>query len=81
MSKIRGIKVGKTNISSTYEDVTERNSNSVEFTVTAISLGTISTPEDTVYTGSAFYPVPVVTAVVNGETITLSQGTDYELYY
>ena len=81
MSKIRGIKVGKTNISSTYEDVTERNSNSVEFTVTAISLGTISTPEDTVYTGSAFYPVPVVTAVVNGETITLSQGTDYELSY
>ena len=81
MSKIRGIKVGKTNISSTYEDVTERNSNSVEFTVTAISLGTISTPEDTVYTGSTFYPVPVVTAVVNGETITLSQGTDYELSY
>lgn len=81
MSIIRGIKVGKTNISSTYSDVTDQESNSIEFTVTAISLASISTPEDTVYTGTAFYPIPTVTAFVGGEFVTLVQGTDYELSY
>lgn len=81
MSKITGIKVGTTYISSTYTDVAEVESNSVEFTVTAVSLGFISTPEDTTYTGSAFYPVPIVTAIVNGESVTLEQGTDYDLSY
>ena len=81
MSIIRGIKVGITNISSKYSDVTEQNSNSIEFTVTAVSLASISTPEDTVYTGSAFYPIPIVTAIVNGVSTTLVQGTDYELSY
>ena len=81
MSKITGIKVGTTYISSTYTDVAEVESNSVEFTVTAVSLGFISTPEDTTYTGSAFYPVPTVTAIVNGESVVLEQGTDYDLSY
>lgn len=81
MSTIKGTKVGKTNISSTYSDVTEQNSNSIEFTVTAISLTSISTPEDNVYNGSAFCPTPVVTAIVEGNSVILVQGTDYDLSY
>ena len=81
MSIIRGIKFGTTNISSTYSDVTGQESNPIEFTVTAVSLASISKPEDTVYTGSAFYPSPTVTAIVNGESIVLEQGKDYELSY
>lgn len=81
MSIIKGTKVGKTNISSTYSDVTEQNSNSIEFTVTAISLASISTPEDNVYNGSAFCPTPVVTAIVEGNSVILVQGTDYDLSY
>lgn len=81
MATIKGIKVGITYISSTYTDVDEVNSNSVEFEVTAVDLGFISTPEDTVYTGTASCPTPAVTALVNGVYVTLESGTDYDLFY
>ena len=77
MSEIRGIKVGKTNITSTYTSKDDTK----EFTVTPVSLGTIATPANTVYTGSAITPTPTVTAVVDGVSTTLEFGTDYTLSY
>ena len=45
MKQITGIKVGKTNITSTYSDGVSR-SDMTEFIVTAVSLGTISSIVD-----------------------------------
>lgn len=81
MSLITGIKVGKTDITSTYIDNTS-GSDTKEFTVTAVSLGSISVPESTTtYTGSAIEQFPTVTAIVNGETVVLDSGTDYDWTY
>lgn len=78
--KIIGTKVGKTNITSTYIDNTG-SSDTKEFTVTAVSLASISKPENNVYTGSAWEPQPTVTAMVGGVSTILNYGTDYTLSY
>lgn len=77
---IKGTKVGKTNITSTYTDSVSK-SDSTEFTVTAVSLGTISSIDNSVYTGSEIRPLPIITAVVNGTTVELQNGRDYDLTY
>ena len=80
MSLITGIKVGKTNITSTYNDNISR-SDTKEFTVNAVSLGTISSIDNSTYIGSEIRPLPTITAVVNGQTVELENGVDYELTY
>ena len=80
MKTILGIKVGTTHITSTYTDGTSQ-SDIKEFTVTSVSLASISTPEDNVYTGSAWTPYPTVTAMVGGVSTVLTYGTDYTLSY
>jgi hypothetical protein len=77
---IIGKNVGKTNITSTYTDNISR-SDSVEFTVTAVSLGTISSIDNSVYTGSEIRPLPIINAVVNGAPVELQNGRDYTLEY
>jgi hypothetical protein len=77
---IKGTKVGRTNITSTYTDSVSQ-SDSVEFTVTAVSLGTISSIDNSVYNGSEIRPLPTITAVVNGNTVELQNGRDYTLEY
>ena len=81
MKQITGIKVGKTNITSTYVDNTSR-SDTKEFTVTAVSLGSMSTIDDYfIYNGSEICPLPIITAIVNGESVELQNGRDYTLEY
>ena len=80
MKQITGIKVGKTNITSTYVDNTSQ-SDTKEFTVTAVSLGTISSIDNSVYDGTEIRPLPIITAVVNGNTVELQNGRDYTLEY
>lgn len=81
MKQITGIKVGKTNITSTYTDSTSQ-SDSKEFTVTAVSLGSMSTIDDYfIYNGSEICPLPIITAIVNGESVELQNGRDYTLEY
>ena len=84
MARIKGIKVGITDITSTYSDETSQ-SDSQQLEVVAASLqdlgGTISTPENTVYTGSPITPVPTVTVTLDGVVTTLVQGRDYTLSY
>ena len=77
---ITGIKVGRTDITSTYVDNTSR-SDTKEFTVTAVSLGTISSIDSSTYTGSEICPLPTITAVVGGNTVELQNGRDYTLEY
>lgn len=80
MVTIKGIKVGTTYITSSYNDGASGSDTQV-FDVTPVSILTISKPDDTVYTGSAFTPLPLVTAVVDGVSTTLNLGTDYTLSY
>lgn len=83
MSIIKGIKVGTTDITSTYVNGNSR-SDTKEMEVTAVSLqdiGYIATPDNTVYTGSAITPTPVVTANFDGDVVTLDYGIDYTLSY
>ena len=80
MKQITGIKVGKTNITSTYNDSQSR-SDSLEFTVNAVSLGTISSIDNSTYLGTEIRPLPTITAVVNGETVELQNEIDYDLTY
>ena len=84
MSIIKGIKVGTTDITSTYSDGNDRN-DTKQLEVTAVSFqdvsGAIATPGDTVYTGSAITPTPTVTVVLDGVVTTLVNGTDYTLSY
>ena len=80
MKQITGIKVGKTNITSTYVDNVSQ-SDSKEFTVTAVSLGTISSIDNSVYDGTEIRPLPIITAIVNGNTVELQNGIDYILEY
>jgi len=80
MSIIKGIKVGTTDITSTYVDNASR-SDTKQIEVTAVSLTSISKPSDTVYTGFAIEPIPVVSAMVNGELTVLENGKDYDLTY
>lgn len=51
------------------------------WSITAVPLGSISTPSDSSYTGSAQTPSVTVKATVNGTPITLTAGTDYTLSY
>lgn len=84
MSIIKGIKVGTTEITSTYSDGNNR-SDTKELEVIAVSLqavnGVISSPSNTVYTGSAITPTPAVTVTLDGVDTTLQLGTDYTLSY
>ena len=80
MKQITGIKVGKTNITSTYVDNVSQ-SDSTEFTVTAVSLGTISSIDNSVYDGTEIRPLQIITAIVNGNTVELQNGIDYILEY
>ena len=84
MAIIKGIKVGTTEITSSYTNGSTQ-SDSKELTVTSVSFqevsGTISRPSDSVYTGSPITPTPAVTVVLDGVTTTLVQGTDYTLSY
>ena len=80
MSLITGIKVGKTDITSTYVDV-QSKSDSVELTVAAVSLGSISSIGNATYCGTELRPLPTITAVVGGETVELQNGIDYDLTY
>lgn len=77
MSIIKGIKVGTTNITSTYDS----ESDSKQLTVTAVALGSISKPESTIYTGSAIEAKPVITATFDGVDVELVEGEDYTLSY
>jgi hypothetical protein len=84
MAIIKGIKVGTTEITSSYTNGNTQ-SDSKELTVNAVSFqdvsGSISAPNDTVYTGSAITPTPTVTVVLDGVVTTLTLGTDYTLSY
>lgn len=80
MSIIKGIKVGTTTITSTYTDGVSQ-SDSAEFEVIAVGLGSISTPEDTTYDGTNQEPYVRVTAMVDGVSTELTYGTDYLLTY
>ena len=80
MKQITGIKVGKTNITSTYSDGVSR-SDMTEFIVTAVSLGTISSIDNSTYLGTEIRPLPIITAVVNGKTVELQNEIDYDLTY
>ena len=81
MALIKGIKVGKTDITSTYVDNTSQ-SDTKEFTVVAVSLSSMSTIDDHfVYNGSEIRPEPIVYAVVNGEQMELHNGEHYTLTY
>lgn len=80
MKQIIGKKVGTTTITSTYVDNISR-SDSAEFTVTAVSLGTISSIDDSIYDGTEIRPLPIITAVVNGVPVELQNGRDYTLEY
>lgn len=81
VSTIKGIRVGKTNITSTYTDDDSQSSVPQLFEVTAVSLGTISQIEDIEYTGSSIEPDPIVTAIVNGQSTQLVRDRDYTLSY
>ena len=77
MSIVKGIKVGTTNITSTYDS----ESDAKQLTVTAVALGSISKPESTIYTGSAIEVKPVITATFDGVDVELVEGEDYTLSY
>lgn len=80
MSIIKGIKVGRTNITSTYNDDVDK-SDIKQIEVTAVSLYYIGVPEDVIYTGFEHCPHPIVKAIVNDEEIVLEEGIDYVLSY
>lgn len=83
MSIIKGIKVGTTDITSTYVNGNSR-SDTKELEVVAASLqdvGYVESPDNTVYTGSPITPTPVVTANFDGNVVTLDYGIDYTLSY
>ena len=83
MSIIKGIKVGTTDITSTYVNGNSR-SDTKELEVIAVSLqdiGYVESPDNAVYTGSPITPTPVVTANFDGNVVTLDYGIDYTLSY
>lgn len=77
MSIVKGIKVGTTNITSTYNN----ESDSKELTVAPVALGSISKPDATTYTGSAIEVKPVITVNFDGVDVVLVEGEDYTLSY
>lgn len=81
--KITGVKVGKTDITSTYTDGISQSDIVRDFTVTAVSLDSISPIDDNfIYNGSEIKPKPIIYAVVNGETVELHEEKgDYVLSY
>ena len=81
VSTIKGIRVGQTNITSTYRDDDSKSSEPKLFEVTAVNLGTISQIEDIEYTGSEIQPDPIVTTLVNGQSTQLVRDIDYILSY
>ena len=83
MSIIKGIKVGSSDITGTYES-TSTLSDTENLTVVAVNLedaGSISSISSTTYNGSAHTPLPTVTATVGNEVVTLVKDTDYTLSY
>lgn len=81
--KITGVKVGKTDITSTYTDGISQSDIVRDFTVTAVSLDSISPIDDNfIYNCSEIKPKPIIYAVVNGETVELhEENGDYVLSY
>ena len=77
MSLIKGINVGSTNVIGTYG--TESDSAPIE--VTAVSLQSIDTPSNSIYTGISQEPTPIVRAIVGGEIVVLTKDEDYTLSY
>lgn len=84
MAIIKGIKVGITDITSAYSDSVVRN-DTKQLEVVAADLsalsGSVSKPENTVYTGSPITPLPTVTVTLDGVVTTLELGRDYTLTY
>lgn len=83
MSIIKGIKVGSSDITGTYES-TNKSEDTENLRVITVNLeeeGSISSPSANIYDGSAHTPLPTVTATVGGETVTLVKDTDYTLSY
>ena len=77
---IKGTKVGTTDITSTYVDGGS-SSDTQEFEVTAVSLSSISKPENNTYNGTYWEPVPTVTAIVDGVSTVLVKDEDFTLSY
>lgn len=69
----------KTNGNNDYNAIPATYKGSV--TITTVALGSIGTPSNAAYTGSAQTPTPAVTATVNGSSKTLTKDTDYTLSY
>jgi hypothetical protein len=80
MSIIKGIKVGSTDVISSYTSLAELL-DTENLRVVAAQLGSISLSSDSTYTGSAQTPLPTVTAFVGEETVTLRKDIDYTLSY
>ncbi len=80
MSIVKGIKVGNADITSIY-DSTSTLSDTEGLEVVSVSLGGITSPNNTTYDGNPQYPTPTVTATVGGETVVLVKDTDYTLSY
>ena len=80
MSLVKGVKVGSTDITGTY-DSSSTLSDTENLKVVAVSLGGISPLNDTTYTGSEQRPIPTVYAIVGGETVVLTEDSDYTISY
>lgn len=79
MSLIKGIKVGSINIKSTYNS--EDDEQGLE--ITQVSLNSIDTPNNEVYTGIEYTPTPAVYAYLGNDNVKteLTLNTDYTLSY
>lgn len=83
MKVVKGINVGSADIISSYESSTTVE-DVVALNVVARNLGdvgVISTPSDSVYSGSPQTPPVSVTANIEGESILLVENTDYTISY
>ena len=78
MATIKGIKVGQTTITASYGGLTSSQTLTVTgFDLSASGACTISGLSNVVYNGNAQKTNPTVKATVNGNTVTLTSGTDY----
>lgn len=88
MSKIKGINVGKTRVTSTYDDILndkfQSKSDSVDIIVEAMDLesGSISIPLDSItYSGKEIEQTPTIVIVIDGEEVELEKDKDYIVSY
>ena len=77
MSIIKGIKVGSTDVQSLYKALFD----SENLSVLPASFYSIEVEEETIYTGYPQTPLPIVTAMVGNELVTLTKDVDYTLSY